>query len=660
MIIKSITQDDIDFIIQQINSITDSRIYELPSDYVERVRYLPPELTPMPGKFSFDKCPFHREILDCLSPTSPTQEVALMKGVQIMATTAILENKLAYNIGCDPKPQLYVSADKELVTTGMKTKVERMIDTCNLRDLIFSQTGKKRSTGDTITEKEYPGGFLHAIGARNPGKLRSMSYPNILFDEIDGFPDKLGKEGDPITIAKNRTNAYATKRKILYLSTPLIMQSSKIYFLYKKGDQRNYFIPCKHCGEMQVLRWHGVDENKNQYGIVFELTKKFQPDYKTVGYKCQYCGKIMKNHDKSIFMNQGEWRPTAISELPLFRSYWLNTLYSPPGMYSWENIVQDWSECWDLEKNRMKDKEKTKTFYNLKRGLPWEETGSSIKYEKSVLHRRSGFFLSSIPENIMIRDTGSVALLLTCTVDVQHDGIFIHTIAWTFGGQSWTIDFFKIDAEERDIADVKSKLWTELDKYIIEKTYTSESGKNYRIINTFIDSGWGKYSDIVYEFCKGYSSGVYAIKGEEWIKPGLTYRMFSKETLEKAGLPSAYNINTTKIKDRIARYMGQLMWDSGQLQPDWYPNFPEDLHDDFFRMYEAEYRVEVHDKDTGQFKYIRWKQTQGADNHAFDTTVYNFASLELVADRTCREELGLKTLSWSDFWEYCKTGAFYY
>jgi len=40
--------------------------------------------------------------------------------------------------------------------------------------------------------------------------------------------------------------------------------------------------------------------------------------------------------------------------------------------------------------------------------------------------------------------------------------------------------------------------------------------------------------------------------------------------------------------------------------------------------------------------------------------VYNFAGLELVADRVCREELGLSVLLWSDFWEYCKQGAFFY
>jgi hypothetical protein len=90
--------NDIDFIIEKINSITDSKDYELPSDFSERVRYLPKELTPMPGKFSFEKCPFIKEILDNQSPLSPIQETVVMKGHQIMMTTGFIENDIAYKI----------------------------------------------------------------------------------------------------------------------------------------------------------------------------------------------------------------------------------------------------------------------------------------------------------------------------------------------------------------------------------------------------------------------------------------------------------------------------------------------------------------------------------------------------------------------------------
>jgi len=657
--------NDIDFIIEKINSITDSKDYELPSEYSERVRYLPKELTPMPGKFSFEKCPYIIEPLNCLSPLSSIQEIVVCKGTRVMFTTAFLENGIAFNIGCDPNSQLYISADKGLIEKGMTIKVERLIDSCSLRNLIFSQTAKKRNTGDTKLEKEYPGGFLHGIGARNPGKLRAMGYPRIWFDELDGFPDTVGNEGDPVALARKRASDWDTKKKIIYGSTPLILQTSKIYKLFMLGDQRYYNVPCKHCGKKQPLVWHGVTDEGKIYGIVFEIDSDFLPIYETVGYKCKYCGGVMKNHDKATIMQQGEWIPTKKTKRPNMRSYHINALYSPPGMFSWESAVMEWAECWDLEKNRVKDIEKYKSFRNTVQGLPFEELGSSIKFERSIQHRRSGFALGHIPERIMIESTGHYATLVTCAVDVQGDRIIVHPVAWTPGGQSWTLDFFHIDGE---VGNINSNLWNELDKFIMEKVYIGENNKRYPIMLTFIDSGWGQHADIVYQFCNKYTSGVYAIKGDsgnETTKKGLTYKSFSDELLKKTGLPGGYLINTTKIKDRISRYLTALQWDTGQLQPDWYPNFPENIGDDFFRMFEAEHRVVVREKGTNRYLRTEWRADAGKENHAFDTFGYNLTALELIADRTCREILGLDVLSWKDFWEYSKQiknneAAFFY
>ena len=92
---------------------------------------------------------------------------------------------------------------------------------------------KRKRTGDKKTEKEFAGGFIHGITSNNASSLRSMSYPVLLMDEIDGFKMEVGKEGDPIELAKNRTlQPYEDTAKILYLSTPTILQISKIYELF--------------------------------------------------------------------------------------------------------------------------------------------------------------------------------------------------------------------------------------------------------------------------------------------------------------------------------------------------------------------------------------------------------------------------------------------
>ena len=645
--------DDIIFLRTQFKKITDAKKYHLPSDYIEKTRYLNKELTPIPGYYKFDRTPFWKEPLDNMSPLSIVQKVVVVKGVQIGATTGILENAIAYNIGSDPKPQLYISADKELVKMGMEIKIERMIDSCGLREKIFSQTkGKTKKTGDTIFQKEYPNGFLVAIGAQNPGKLRSMSFPVILFDELDGMPDTLGREGNPVSLADNRTNAYAEKRKILYISTPLVLQTSKIWQLFLRGDQRKFLVPCKHCQKKQELVWHGVSEYGLIYGIRFDV-KNGEPDYNSVEYVCRYCGKRMKNHDKALILGEGEWVSSAESKEPGLVSYHISALYSPPGMFSWEKVVNKWSECWDLINNRIKDKEKYREFRNLMQGLPFEERGESIRIEKVKANRSYHYLKNQINNERCRLDSESDILLLTCAVDCQKNNLFAHIIGWTAGGRSYTIDFISIDGV---VEDLNSDVWKRLDELLTQKTWQDEFGNEYRIINTFIDSG--KYTQYVYEFCKSFSSGVYAIKGDEYINGGLTLKPFGKDTLDRAGLPIAFHLNTTKLKDFISKIFN-LQWDTGKSQPEWYSNFPNDMHDDFFRMFTAENRVDEYDKTTNKYLRSRWKLTAGAENHAFDTTAYNLACLEMIAEQSCRQVLSINQLDWKSFWEFAKTGYFY-
>ena len=641
------------FMSDLLDTLTIEKKYETPSDYIERVRSLDKELSPLPGFYKFSRTPYWKEILNQMSPKSSYQKVVIMKGVQIGATTGVLENIIAYNIGSNPQPQLYISADKELVKLAMEVKIERMIDSCKLRNRIFSQTGvKTRKSGDTTFQKDYIGGFLVAIGALNPGKLRSMSFPFVLFDELDGMPDKIGKEGDPVSLADNRTNAYASKRKILYISTPLVEQTSKIYRLYMQGDRRKYYVPCPKCANFQELVWHGVDESGKIYGIIFNHDDG-NIDYDSIGYKCKYCDYIMKNYEKSVFLNKGEWRATAKANDPSLVSYHISALYSAVGMFSWENMVQKWSEAWDIKNNRLKDKEKYREFRNLMQGLPFEERGEAIRSEKVKQNRSYYYLKNQINNQRFAEESGSELLLLTCAVDVQKNGLWIDIRGWCDRGISYLIDAFFLEGETENY---NSIVWKKLDDLVMNKIWTDEEKRNYRIACTFIDSG--KYTNYVYEFCKMYGNGVYAIKGDDYIAGGLTYKAFKKETIIKVGLPTALHINTTKLKDFIARCFN-LQIETNKLLPDWFCNFPHDFGDDYFEHYTAENRIDEYDKITNKYLRTRWKLTQGRDNHLFDTHCYNLANLEFFATNICMSALGLSALDWQEFWNYAKLGIFY-
>jgi phage terminase large subunit GpA-like protein len=655
-----IVNSDVEYINKMDNEIVSSREIINPSDYIESVRYLPPELTANPGYFEYSYTPYLKEIVDHLSPMSDTRKIAFMKPAQIGATAGILESAIAYYIGCHPTSIMYVSADKELVETGMEVKVDRMLDSCGLRDKISSQTNtaNNKRTGDTKNKKEFPGGFLHAVGARNPGKLRQMSYQVILFDEMDGFPEKLGNEGSPVTLAENRTKAYANKKKILYLSTPTTLQQSKIYPLYLKGDQRNWNVTCPRCGKKIVMEWHIVNENDESFGLQYEVDEDGILIVDSVHYKCQECsGKIIEI-EKPELLEGGEWMPTAKPRERGFVSYWMDAIYSPLGMYSWVDYVYSWLDCYDFERKKIKDMEKYKTFRNTNQGKTFEQRGESLSFERVISFRRYNYNKNEIINKNAIKETGSKILFITCAVDVQKESLIVDIKAWSHRGITYTLDFR--DIKSKDPRDINDSAWRELENIIEHEKWVSDDSIEYQINATVIDSKWGESTETVYTFCRQYISGVYPIQGQSiksgrggFSYKGQVFKPFSEATIEKAGC-LGYLINVDQLKDHVSRVLSSS-WDEGELQSDWFPNFPSELRDDVFRQFTAEYKAKVVDKATGQFRGFQWKLLKGRDNHALDTFVYNRAILEIIASTECKQILGLKSINWSEWWAYRKT-----
>jgi phage terminase large subunit GpA-like protein len=362
----------------------------------------------------------------------------------------------------------------------------------------------------------------------------------------------------------------------------------------------------------------------------------------------------MKNYDKDAIIPKGEWRPTAKAKNPMIRSFHISPLYNPQNMYSWEEMVYEFSECWDLEHDRMKDKEKYRTFRNTKEGLPFVDSGNQIRYERTIQYRRPGFAKGHVPNKMALKDSGTIILIVLASVDVQKDLLYVDVKGYSGRGAIWTLDFFDIEGNTVDF----NGPWDKLEEYIENKRFVSDDGHIYRISATIVDSGWN--SDYVYAFASRYSFGVYACKGIDWLNGGETYRLFNKKTLDLINLQRAYHINVGKMKDRISNSLTAAVWNKDELQPPWYANFPEDFRDDYFKQFEAEDKVEQYDRVTGRYYRTVWRHIdKWVPNHAFDTYNYNMAILEIVADAWCRERLGMPGLDWDIFWREIKKEPFY-
>ena len=258
-----------DWIIEAVGALTDEIHHVTPAAYNEENRYLPESVTSIPGYIRYDVNPFMREIVDCFDIDSPVREVNLKKGVQITYST-VLESGALYFMGhVKTLPIMYITADKELAAARIENNFLPMLNHSGLAHIIrSSDEGNSRKTGKTANHLQFEGGgYLVPFGAKNADKMRSYSIAVMLKDEIDAWPDTVGKDGDPDALSDDRCSAYWERRKIFRGSTPLIKGKSKIESAFQRGDQRIYRVLCKACGFPQALRWHSVDKETGVIGF---------------------------------------------------------------------------------------------------------------------------------------------------------------------------------------------------------------------------------------------------------------------------------------------------------------------------------------------------------------------------------------------------------
>lgn len=606
----------------------------------------------MPGFFRCEVAPFMKEPLDSLGVDSPVREVTVMKGVQVTFTVAVLENVIGYAIDfVRTAPVMMVTADAELAKLRMESYVTPMIQHSELGHLIVSTDEKNtRKTGKTDKKIEWAGGgFLVPFGAQNANKLRSISVQYLLNDEIDGWPDVVGKDGDPLKLVRDRTAAFEGSRKLLNGSTPTIKGQSKIEKAFLHGDQRRYFVCCLGCGHAQTLRWTRTDPTTGAIsGIVWDTDDvgHLVPD--SVRYLCEKCGHPHTNDDKTRLLAGGEWRPTATPTSPDHRSYHISALYSPVGMQTWTACVLKWLEAWDVANNRPRDLDQLQVFYNNVLGETFELRGEKLKFETISVHRRIGIYnFGEIPNKWAAQFAGGPVLLLTCTVDVHKDSLAVAVFGWCRGRRAILVDYWRFegDTEQLDNPDT----WGRLSALIEGRVYVADDGKRYGIAVTLVDSGYR--TDQVYGFSRRYDSGVYAIKGQPFPAKGATKKEWSARTTAMGTI--AYDITVDFYKDRWSAAL-RHGWDGHSLQSEGHFNAPADVRDDQLKELTVEVKREKIEKLTGKRIGFEWHRPSGANNELWDLIVYANAALDILAHNICVQYWELESVNWDAFYDACE------
>ncbi len=442
------------------------------SDWADRHRMLSSKSASEPGRWRTNRTPYLRDIMDCLSPTSPVERVVFMKGSQVGGTEALI-NLIGYVIHLAPGPMMAVAPTVEMAKRYSKQRIDPLIEESPaLRTLIAPS--RSRDAGNTVLAKEFRGGVLVLTGANSAVGLRSMPVRYLFLDEVDGYPRDVEGEGDAIQLAEARTRTFA-RRKIFIVSTPTIADASAVEREFEASDQRRYFVPCPHCGHAQHLRF---EQLRWDWG---------QPQ--SVRYHCESCAEPIAEHHKTAMLGAGSWRATAEKPASKTVGFHLSSLYSPLGWRSWAQIAAAW-EAAQGSANALK------TFKNTELGETWVEDGDAPDWQR-LLERREDYPIGRIPAS---------GLLLVGAADIQKDRIEASIWAYGPGKECWLIEHRVMMGETHHDA-----VWKQLAE-LIDERWTHESGAEVPLARFAIDSGFATQQ--VYAFVRARKDArLMAVKG---------------------------------------------------------------------------------------------------------------------------------------------------
>ncbi|MBF0115658.1 MAG: phage terminase large subunit family protein [Magnetococcales bacterium] len=546
----------------------------LVSQWADRHRVLASVASSEPGFWRTTRTPYLREVMDCLSPSSPVERVVFMSGSQLGKTESGL-NWLGYIIHQSPGPILMVQPTVEMAKTYSKQRLDPLIEASPvLRDLV--REPRSRDSGNSIFLKEFYGGILRITGANSAAGLSSMPVRFLFLDEVDRYPGDVDGEGDPVALAIQRTVTFAN-RKVLIVSTPTIKGFSRIEAAYEESDQRRYWVPCPFCKQAQVLEWQQVQWPDG------EREKAY--------YVCIHCGEIIREHHKGWMLEHGQWIAGASGDGNTV-GFHLSSLYSPLGWVSWGQIAVEHGQVY-------RDPPRFKAWRNTKLGLSWEESAEQL--DGDDLMERREMFGPLLPPSVVI---------LTAGVDVQDDRLEVEIVGWGRDEESWSIGYWVLWGDPASPA-----VWQDLENLLYRAFPHSRQVSDHYVRAAAVDTG-GHRSMEAYTFCRTRQERrIWAIKGFGGMGKPIWPRRSSRNN--KGRVPH-FMVGVDAAKESIYSRLRLK-----ELGPG-YCHFPLDRDAEWFRQLTAEKITTRYNKG----RPIReWVKKSHDRNEALDCRVYAMAAL---------------------------------
>lgn len=646
------------------------------SQWADANRVLSSESSAEHGLWRTSRVPFAREIMDAQSPQHPCQESALKKGTQIAGSEAMY-NVIGAAMDQFPCPILLVMPTTDMAKLTSKQRIQTMIDSteCLTHKV---KPARARDSGNTVLVKSFRGGLLRMTGANSGPGLRSMPVRVLLGDEIDAWPADVGGEGDPLAVARKRTDTFGARKKEFVASSPKIKGSSRIDRAYQSGTQAQYRVPCPHCQHLQVLQWSQmrwqmatrrelvcndcggftavtddgalVCSHCDAIGSSEHVRTVDTEDLERVWYECESCQAEIDERHKTWMLR--EWpegkarhvhrvpgpgrvidendpHPHAIwalvggkmvRYLPTYTrplSWHVSGLYSPLGWFSWTKAVQQYLEAKKGGYDDESGESLEQVFDNTVLGEAHELEGEQA--DVSVLSQRAeGYDLGTVPAG---------GLLLAASIDVQGNRLEYKVKAYGRGEESWLVDFQVLHGDPSLTG--PGSVWEQAIE-LRNRAYPHAGGNSVYVSVLLVDSGY--LTQVVYDFCRKWrQKHIYAIKGDAGT--GKTVIGAEKKVdFNHRGKPikngaTVRMVGVDTVKERVFSNLARTEPGPG------YMHFPRGLPSEYYEGLTSEKKVPKRRKGAVVYEYIKTRER----NEPLDLEVYCYAAAVLA---------GIKRVNW--------------
>jgi phage terminase large subunit GpA-like protein len=535
----------------------------------------PEEESSFPGPYNRSLFPYFDEILKALSPDDPCRVVTLAKSAQLGGT--VLANIFTCgSLMMGKGTFLYVHPSEGNAQAWSKMKLAPLMR--RIPALAEAFPSKSRDVADSVTFKERRDGLaqLRIVGANSAASLSQMTILRQVQDDLAKF--EMNSAGDPEAQADSRSRAVEFA-KIFKISTPLIAPGCKITRNFEAGSQELPYVPCPHCGEMQVLEWENM------------LSALDPEKPEDAHFTCVACGAAIEEHHRPQMLTGFEWRAQNPSAAREHRSFWIWSAYSY--LQSFELIAREWLKA-------RGNSEAEKVFANDTTGKAFRAQSEAPPWER--LRDRaaaSDYSRGSIPAG---------ALVFTIGIDCQKDRVEWQLVGWGREFRRYVIDYGIIPGH------ITEKSCQEGLDGLLRQEWKNAFGRSFSADLVAIDGN--AWTEDVWGWARRHpAQRLIMVRGDPRDTAPRFQRVrreYKESTGKKLKYASRfYNFNASIAKMGLYR---DLAKDDGLSRG--FVGLPRGLDDEYFRQLTAERREAY--KRQGVVAY-RWVPEPGQANEALDT-----------------------------------------